>query len=810
MRGFLSFLLVACAISVQAGLRTAEQALTEASTFFSATQQQRQLAPSASPLVLTYTHMLPDNVSPALYIVQRGEDAGFVVISADDRVRTVLGYADQGYVDVQNMPENMRMWFMHYAEQIALAQQFGTRKVAVAQVDNSPVAPLLGNIQWNQDEPYNLMCPIDSDGKRCVTGCLATAVAQVMRFWNYPEQGSGSYSYSWRNSAGERTTLSADFGATTYDWEHMLPRYRSGNYSQQESDAVATLMYHVGVAAHMGYSSSGSGASGYMVAPLLQNYFRYDAAMQKWQPDYLGDVLFLQLMLEEMHTGRPALICGYTENWEGHAFVCDGYDGAGCFHINWGWGGYQDGFFALSALDPDEQGIGGAASGKGYHVGVEAYAGIRPDEGGMTIPQLGASTLKLLSDTTLLRTKTIKFNVSEVVNIGLANWSGKLGIGLWQDDQFVQWLDGFDSELYVGYWYQSLDFTGNLPSSLPDGEYSFAFTFSLPDGGYAIAPIAEGRDTYPFVLSDGQVEFLIRPLPIQEEDFTSLTFTELAPSVFGVQLAGYDMDIEFAIRTLNEHGVIGTYEYNQYIKETAGTIAQGAPVLHMQGEHKMYNAIFTILIEAAWDPFLQSDYQYVVYYSFDLDDDNHYSGRAAISMDQVSLPQDVTNQVLTSRSVAEALTALNALPDNARTDVPYLVRGIVSSLSGTAVERAETGVADFTLGATAGSLKKCKVSHCAWLNDTPFVTGDELHKSDAVIVCAYLCKGESVSTSLTDGYIYSSNGEGPILDVESVLTDDSATGIYDLLGRCVSRDESVSAGIYILQMPGSKNKVVIR
>jgi hypothetical protein len=236
---------------------------------------------------------------------------------------------------------------------------------AVAEEDlaTASAGPLLST-EWGQSTYYNDYCPVDYDGPddHALVGCVAVAMAQVMKYYNFPETGSGSHSYS-HPSYG---TLSADFGSTTYDWDSM-----PDSLSDYDSD-VAELLYHAGVSVDMDYGPSGSGASTGATATALKTYFSYDnTASYVRKSDYSGDD-WAALLREEIDNNRPVIYRGYdVDAGSGHAFVCDGYSGSDYFHFNWGWyGSYQDEYFYLNDLTPGSH---------DYSDSQAAVVGIAPD-----------------------------------------------------------------------------------------------------------------------------------------------------------------------------------------------------------------------------------------------------------------------------------------------------------------------------------------------------------------------------------------------------------------------------------------------
>lgn len=342
------------------------------------------------------------------YVFSLGEE-GFILVAGDDCVTPVLGYSLSGRFVVEGMPAHVRAWFDRCDETIRqLAQRDAAKGPfrAVAAGGNSvaaqwsrllsgerpltsfytPVSPLL-TTTWNQGPYYNALTPYDANeseyyGHRLVTGCVATATAQVMKYFNHPATGYGSHSYS----LADYGTLSANFGSTTYQWSNM-PNALTSASSSAQVNAVATLMYHVGVADEMSYGLSadgGSGAHNYnwdgrvrtSSQSSLMSFFKYrpDMAVIS-REDYSYDD-YCALLRTELAQSRPILYSGRDESG-GHSFVVDGYNAAGLFHVNWGWGGYCDAYYAIGGLVP---GGGGAGANNGsYDLENVALTGIRPN-----------------------------------------------------------------------------------------------------------------------------------------------------------------------------------------------------------------------------------------------------------------------------------------------------------------------------------------------------------------------------------------------------------------------------------------------
>lgn len=308
------------------------------------------------------------------------EGGGFVITSADDRMQPVLGYSRTSNFSFP-IPDNLHNWLECYDTQIRMVMDdpsalqhpewllLASKKRPVAVFDTT-MGPLL-TTTWGQIPYYNNLCPNGPNGQ-AVTGCVATAMGQMMKYWNWPDTGAGYYSYI-DDIYGLQ---SADFGATSYDWEHM-PDYLNASSSSTEVNAVATLLYHCGVAVNMHYGNEvqGSGAQHETLGDLtfpcaenaLRNYFKYSPALRDIVRIGFTDDEWAAHLKNEIDHLRPILysaIHSYTIS--GHEFICDGYDTTGFFHFNWGWDGNDDGFFSLGNLNS-------------YNAGQKALIGIEPD-----------------------------------------------------------------------------------------------------------------------------------------------------------------------------------------------------------------------------------------------------------------------------------------------------------------------------------------------------------------------------------------------------------------------------------------------
>lgn len=294
-------------------------------------------------------------------------EQGYVIVSGDDEMTELVGYAENGFFDAENVPPQMQLWLDRYAEYVAAVQsgKAKARKILLSDSPSVVVEPLV-TTKWNQDAPFNNFAPEYTDDnnntQRCATGCAATAMAQIMKFHNWPEQGVGHYSYEHQSFG----TISSNFSEHVYDWTNMIDRYNNGEYSSEQADAVALLMKDCGVSLNMNYGPV-SGASIYSYYPAFKNYFRYTSRTVNRSGCETAE--FTKIITDELQEGRPIIYCGTGEDG-GHAFVVDGYDTNYFLHVNWGWGGYSDGYFDMNYMDPTGLGIGGGSGAFKWNQGI--------------------------------------------------------------------------------------------------------------------------------------------------------------------------------------------------------------------------------------------------------------------------------------------------------------------------------------------------------------------------------------------------------------------------------------------------------
>lgn len=291
--------------------------------------------------------------STPVYYVLNAEGGGYVVVSADDRFVPVIGYSAEGYFEVNHQPAPFRSFMANYEEQILFLIQgnapasgeMGMRWKQLAETlpakGDRSVSPLCYS-KWNQNYPYNGLCPVDATGPggHVYAGCVATAMSQIMFYWRWPVQGTGQHSYYWPPYG----TISANFGTTTYDWNAM------GHSTSIFNEPMALIQYHCGIGVDMMYGPGGSGAYSEDVPGAIKSYFGYHpqaAALARWN---YSDEQWMQEVRQQIDQGNPLYYSGCS-NSGCHAFVCDGYDNntPALFHFNFGWGGQSDGYYTLES-----------------------------------------------------------------------------------------------------------------------------------------------------------------------------------------------------------------------------------------------------------------------------------------------------------------------------------------------------------------------------------------------------------------------------------------------------------------------------
>ncbi len=371
---FISMMVLAAAGASAASV-TVAQAQAAAQRF---TQQNRMRFASGNAgenLQLAYTAH-SNGIDADYYVFNLNADGGYIVVGGDDLAQPVWGYSTRGEFDFDKLPENMRWWLSEYQRQLNWLREndeAGTRQLTTL---SRSVAPLMSSI-WGQNEPFNRYCPRIGNNI-APTGCLATAMAQIMYYYQWPMHGDGSHSYTLLPNGGNAMTLSADFSQSIYDWNNMLNSYQS-SYNETQAVAVAKLMSDVGISIDMEYGTYESSAYYNKAIEAFMAYFDYSPSMSYLLRDSYSDD-WDEMLRNELDANRPIFYFGQTPANAGHAFVLDGYDNNGYFHVNWGWNGSYNNYFLTSLLRPYADSNNPDKYNYSYSQGV--IAGIQPDATG--------------------------------------------------------------------------------------------------------------------------------------------------------------------------------------------------------------------------------------------------------------------------------------------------------------------------------------------------------------------------------------------------------------------------------------------
>lgn len=526
------------------------------------------------------------------YVFNDDTGKGFVVVAGDDKMGEVLAYSHEASIDMANLNPEARYLFDTYRQVFEeLGKNKGlTTRAETATKATDDVQPLLKS-KWGQEYPY-------SKQTQYVTGCVATAVAQVMYYHKWPAQGKGQESYK---VTFDNTVRSADFTKSHYDWDNMLPDYNRRNVTTKQEDAVALLMNDVGIATNMQYTDRASGTQSYMAERALRNYFDYDAALVTRFDE--GEDNFIEIVKKELRNGFPLYISGESKTGGGHAWVCDGFDKEDRFHMNFGWNGQANGYYSLATLDVKSTGseFNGAQHSFNKRIHVIAIHPNKPNTPKIdddiayqspTIKFNNDGMMAFVGDAPTTTSDAAKVMFTGFVNRSDAELIGDIGLGIYnQEGKLVKVTpygqDGrkiFSKERFVfndGEW---------ISGGVINDKVTFTLDFkALSDGTYSLCPIAARMledstlsawarmKTAPRIVmkvENSKITYL--ELPTEEPAFLLTTEPELdnkvmlgEPNVLRLNIRKLDANIFYGTVKVelinNENKVV-------YTTETAGTV----------------------------------------------------------------------------------------------------------------------------------------------------------------------------------------------------------------------------------------------
>ncbi len=785
--GLLCTSIITWARTPQEAAQIASQFITQANATPTLRLQKAAAATSVTaPVELAFTQYQIDNTTPAVFVFN-STDEGFVLVSAEDNARAVLGYSDEGTFDANNIPENMQFWLQMYADEMAAYPQplpkgkgviprkvigdeaKGERRKAEEEAYPT-IAPLLGETIWGQGTPFNNKCP-QINGERAVTGCVATALSQIMYVHKYPTKGIGSHSYTTETKG---LTVSANFGNTTYDWANMIPNYK-GSYTTTQANAVATLMHHVGVAADMDYTVDGSGAVSSIALAAMTEYFGYNKAINILPKDFMKEEDILQEVASDLQLGHPVYVSGSTVNQEGHAFVCDGMQSDGYLHINWGWNGMANGYFALSALAPEVQGTGGSASNLAFTEGVCIYSNIKPIAGGEAMPLVTVDKLTRTSSDAISKTKAVGFSLERFTSTGIATAAGTVTYFIYNSaGEEVNTVEVGTFELDPGYYYTSaINISKKLPSSLAEGDYELEIRY-VDDNGkdHPILVKGLGEVRVPFTVTSSQFVFGKIAEPEKEmRPFTNADFALVEGSktwsvdLFSSQFwsdtpSETDVLIRCNLHSNSDKAVVGTYTME------AGTI--DADVMYAEG---YYNACYQYTPTALHLTILPAGGEKVtVQYYMEVNGEVK-QGSYTTTPDWYTTDgntyqynKNYTLDLATVLPASKALQMTKALGHTNATEMSYFVGGIISNMRNTPEQIVQYTQARFDISDDGSTNNQFYCYNTKWLDNTDFVTGNEIKLGDEVVVLGNV-QNYNGNTPEIKGYVYQHTaGEQPEVD----------------------------------------------
>lgn len=490
---------------------------------------------------------------PAYYVFNAADGAGFVVVSGDDRTAPILGHTQHGAYDATRMPQNLKSWFEaceEYITHLDANDELATRTV----VERQAVAPLMST-QWDQGAPFNAACPT-YNGEPTLTGCTATAMAQVMCYTRWPEGDCAPIpAYT---SSSYRIKM-PELPAVTFNWDAM---------SNNASEEVARLMLYAGQSVQSDYTINATAGSFTMIPSALKQHYGYDqnvryVARANYSINEWDDILHTELV-----AGRAVLYSGFTTS-VGHAFVCDGYDGNGLYHINWGWSGMYDGYYEISMLRPGLGGSGGSTTNDGYTMMQGAVVGIQPPSDEAKLP------LRLVANSFRVEGKKVHCNYD---NYNAETIECYIGYAHLNNDSTLEHLSSYQSIISLG--------------PVQDGyvrrvSYSYDLaTANLPAGQYKVVPVCREHNRSAWerltafnnyalvdVAADGSVSVTQYPLAQLQAD--TIIFT-------GNKVEGQMQDLSVELQ--NVGGEVSTMLYVFASKTTSkGKYAGGTQVVLAEG-----------------------------------------------------------------------------------------------------------------------------------------------------------------------------------------------------------------------------------
>lgn len=508
------FLVCLCCDAIFAKLRTEQEIMSIAEKVVST----GTLSSSFKKCIISYVDLRIAAHSDSYYVINTG-NVGFVIVSTDDELPELLGYCESGNYNEKKMPPALQMWLNNYDIEYQAWRNSGSNpfNVKVGQQSRNAlksIDPLLST-KWGQSFPFNNYCPRDCRDSLCPTGCTTTAIAQIMKFWQWPKQGVGSASleYVCKEDSTYKKSLFVDMDSIPYQWNNMVDYYGLGTLlskgitTSEQQEAVARLMYHIAIAEQVHFTSDGTGLNFAEIRnkafPALFSHFCYSDDIHVFVKDYCQSDSLEIILYDELMSRRPIFVLGTDISKGGHAFVCDGYDNA-FFHFNWGWYGLGDGWFRLSALNPSV-----LTSSFSLNSFVQFFTGIRPSTYSNPIKHEGQI---LLADSIAIvpymdYEDSYLADIFNITVAGIREYIDEFSVALYSNDSdnIVQLL--FPENMpfpvnipnfFYGYKNANMKMEIQLKHALPGGDYRIAAVYKNKKGEWTPVSLPNGRKYITF------------------------------------------------------------------------------------------------------------------------------------------------------------------------------------------------------------------------------------------------------------------------------------------------------------------------
>lgn len=520
----------------------------------------------------------------AYYVFPYGEDKGFAIVSGDDQMPEIIAYSDKGTFDEKNMPENCRSFLQAYKQMVedaAKGDEYALKAMAQKRIlkgtkdyQQPTISPLLGEIAWDFIKPFNNLCP-----QKHYASSASVAMAQVMKYWEYPKElkeDIPAYTSYTDQVPDEKYEIAQINKGESYDWDNMLPVYapywEDPNYNDEQANAVAKLVAHCGAAVQTIYTRYGS--IGSVTPEAFVKYFGYDPDTP--QLIYRGSFSFgewCKLIDQELIAKRPVIYSGFNADYNYKVFVCDGADGNGLYHINWGQGTNYNGYYDITILDPEYLPSDELLSCIGYNRDCSMIIGLQPDNGVKDEPLIQVQALNVLADDRNLSiTKAERGSASEtfaltytthLVNYQPEKFNGLVDVGIKDDKGNYLPLSKESTEISIKGMTVSSEYCSTGPFN-EQIEYAFPvgtttlYDIYSTDGGKTWQPCSYLDESYPYEVVATETSLSV----VKENDDFQATLQPLGD--FMVDRGNY---CSYTMHNQNSHDYFGTVEI--YYSHTA-------------------------------------------------------------------------------------------------------------------------------------------------------------------------------------------------------------------------------------------------